>query len=263
MLAQANYQAGKIAKAADPVWQAIEVAQERGKEVEENWYGLLRAIYFETKDYDKLLDVLEVLVTRWPAKEYWLHLSSVYGETDRPLKQLASYEMAHVQGYLEQSSELVLLAQLLMQAGVPYRAGEILQEGLDAGSVESTANNWRLLSQAWILSQEHEASIVSLTRAAELSDDGELYARIAQSYASLDEWGKAAAACATAVAKGVENAHEVHMLQGMAFFEMEQFGKAKGAFREAQRTEEGRDGATKWLAYVEREEQRLQEMGVQ
>ena len=38
--------------------QAIAVARQRQTRVQENWYALLRVIYFETKDYDRLLEVL-------------------------------------------------------------------------------------------------------------------------------------------------------------------------------------------------------------
>lgn len=263
LMGQAYYQTGRLEKAAAPVRRAIAIAEERDRTVQENWYGLLRVIYFETGDYDRLLEVLEVLVSRWPAKEYWLHLASAYGEMGDPRKQLAAYEMAHAQGYLQKSAELVLLAQLLLQAEVPYRAGLILQEGLDSGAVESTAANWRLLSQAWILAQEHEAAINSLRRAAELSDDGELYVCIAQSFANLGRWEEAAQAAAKAIEMGVDDPHELHMMRGMAFFELGRFEEARAAFSRAQRSPEGRAAASKWLAYVEREQQRLRELGVQ
>ena len=263
LIGQAHYQLGQVAEAAAPVRKAIEVAKERGREPLENWYALLRVIYFETKDYEKLLDVLETLVTNWPAKEYWLHLSSAYGEMGDSGKQLAAYEMAYEQGYLQRSAELVLLAQLLLQADVPYRAGVILQEGLDSGQIESTAANWRLLSQAWILAQEHEDAIASLQKAAQMTDDGELFARIAQSHANLGQWEKAAEVAAVAIAKGVDDPQDLHMLRGMAFYELSRFEEAKQAFGQAAKADATRNTATKWLAYVEREEERLQELGVQ
>ncbi|PID79699.1 hypothetical protein CSB20_09315 [bacterium DOLZORAL124_64_63] len=261
LVGQAHYQLGQLAEAAAPVHKAIAVARERGREPQENWYALLRVIYFDTKEYDKLLDVLETLVTHWPAKEYWLHLSGAYGEMGDTDKQLAAYEMAHQQGYLQRSSELVLLAQLLLQAEVPYRAGVILQEGLDSGAIDSTATNWRLLSQAWILAQEHEAAIASLRKAAQMGDDSELYARIAQSHANLGQWEQAAEVAATAIAKGVDDSQNMHMLRGMAFYELNRFDQAKLAFAEAAKADATRNTATKWLSYVEREEARLKDLG--
>ena len=159
LLGQAYYQLGKLEQAAGPVQQAIDIARERGARVQENWYALLRVIYFETKNYPRLLEVLEILVRDYPAKEYWLHLSSAYGEMGDTARQLAAYDMAYQQGFLKRGNEIVLLAQLLLQAEVPYRAGTLLQQGLDDGTIEGTAANWRLLSQAWIMAQEHQKAI--------------------------------------------------------------------------------------------------------
>ncbi len=263
LLGQAMYQVGRLDEAAEPVHRAITVAKQRDRVVQENWYALLRVIYFETKDFDSLLGVLEVLVTEYPAKEYWMHLAAAFGEMGDEERQLAAYEAAYALGYLQSSSEIVLLSQLLLQAEVPYRAGVLMQEGLENGTVTSNAGNWRLLSQAWILAREHDAAIVSLGKAAELSDDGELYARIAQSYANLNQWESAATAAKTALEKGVRNPQDVQLMQGMAYFELRQFSSAKAAFAEAQKTEQSRATASRWLAYVQSEEKRLRELGIQ
>lgn len=259
---QALYQLGRLDEAAAPVKQAIAIAEERDRAVQESWYGLLRVIYFESQDYPDLLDVLEILVSRFPSREYWLHLAGAYGELGDTARQLAAFEMAHQQGFLRGGSELVMLAQLYLQAEVPYRAGELLQGALDSGQVEGTADNWRLLSQSWMLAQEHARAIASLETAAGLSDDGELDARIAQTHANMGNWELAAQAAATALQKGVDDPQDLHMLRGMGFFELGQFTEARDAFTQAMRYEEGRETASRWLAYVEREAQRVRELGL-
>ncbi|MEN8006254.1 MAG: tetratricopeptide repeat protein [Candidatus Krumholzibacteriota bacterium] len=263
LLGQAYYQLGRPRDAVESIRQAVAAAEQRGQPVQENWYALLRVIYFELGEYENLLEVLEILVTRFPAKEYWVHLSSAYGEMGDTVRQLAAYEMAYAQGYLETGPEIVLLCQLLLQAEVPYRAGGLLDQALSAGVVEGTAANWRLLSQAWILAQEHSAAIEALTKAAELSDDGELNARIAQSYANLGDWEKSVEAAREALDKGVDNPQELQILQGMALFELGRFDEARTAFSAAQRLPKGRDTATRWLVYVESEKRRLVELGLQ
>ncbi len=262
LLGQAYYQLGKLEQAAGPVQQAIDIARERGARVQENWYALLRVIYFETKNYPRLLEVLEILVRDYPAKEYWLHLSSAYGEMGDTARQLAAYDMAYQQGFLKRGNEIVLLAQLLLQAEVPYRAGTLLQQGLDDGTIEGTAANWRLLSQAWIMAQEHQKAIASLKKAAELSDDGELHARIAQSYANLGAWQESADAAQAALDRGVAKPGELHLMRGMAFFELGRYDEAKKAFGKAQNSEESRGVAVRWLAFVEREQDRLRQLGI-
>ncbi len=262
LLGQAYYQLQRLDAAGRSVQRAISVAKQRNKKVRENWYALLRVIYFETKDYDNLLDVLEILVTNYPSKEYWLHLSSAFGEMGKNQQQLAAYEMAYTQGYLQSSTEIVLLAQLYLQAEVPYRAGVLLQDNLDKGKVTGDADNWRLLAQAWILAQEHEAAIISLNKAAKISGDGELYARIAQTHANLNQWELSVDAAKTALDKGVKNPQDLQLMQGMAYFELGRFKESKAAFSQAQKAEKGREAASRWLAYVQREEKRLKELGI-
>jgi tetratricopeptide (TPR) repeat protein len=259
LLGQAYYLAGRPRDAVEPVRQAIAVGRERGLPPQENWYALLRAFYHDLEDHPRLLEILELLVTRFPSKEYWMHLAATYGELDDTTRHLAAFEAAFAQGYLDGGSELLLLSQLLLQAEVPYRAAMILSKGIEDGSIEGRAQNWRLLSQAWILAQEHRRAIAALTKAAALSDDGELDARIAQSYANLDEWEETISAARVALRKGVRNFHEMNILIGMAMFELGRLEEAKSAFAAAQNTSAGRKAATQWLTYIEREEERLLE----
>ncbi len=260
LLSQASYQSGRLQDAVDHALRAVAVAQERGQPVQENWYALLRAYYHEQGDYPRLLEILELLVTRFPNKEYWLHLAAAYGETGDDRRRLAAYEAAFAQGYLSSGPERLMLAQLLMQAEVPYRAALILDEGLASGLIESATQNWRLLSQAWILAHEHRRAIAALTRAAALSDDGELDARIAQSHANLGDWENTIAAARTALGKGVDNAHELQIMIGMALFELGRLDEAIASFAEARRSPDGRRAASQWIDYIEREISRQAEL---
>jgi len=260
LMGQASYQLGRPEEAVAHVRRAIAVAGERNLPIRENWYALLRAFYHELEDYPRLVEVLEILVTRFPGKEYWLHLSSAYGQLGDETRQLAAYEAADAQGFLVTNQERLLLAQLLLQAEVPHRAGLVLAAGLEDGTIEGTARNWRLLSQAWTLAQEHRRSIEALTRAAALSDDGELDARIAQGHAMLDDWESAVAAARVALDKGVESPHELRIMIGMSLFELGRLDEAEAAFAAARRTPEGRETAVQWLTYIEAERARLGEL---
>ncbi len=262
MLGQAYYQLGRLDDAVVQVRRAIEIADARGQPIRENWYSLLRAFYHEQGDHPRLLEVLEALVTRFPRKEYWLHLASTYGEMGDQSRQLAAYEAAFAQGFLTSGSERLLLAQLLLQAEVPYRAGVILARGLDDGLIESDARNWRLLSQAWTMAREPRRAIEALEKAAALSDDGELHARIAQSHADLGEWEQAVAAARTALDRGVRNPHELRIMTGMALFELGRLDEATEAFAQARRSPGGRKTASQWIAYIEREKERLRELEI-
>ncbi len=260
LLGQAYYQLERYREAVAPVERALAIARERDQPIKENWYLLLRAIYYELEDYPKLLEVLEILVTQFPRKQYWIDLGATYSAMGDEKRQLAAYDVAYAHGYLDGAREIVLYAQLLLQANAPYRAGVVLQKGLADGVLQKTVQNYKLLSQASILAREDTQAIEALTQAAKLSDDGELDARLAQSYANLDDWENAIKAARSALEKGVEDAHDMHVLIGMAHFEKERYDEAKTAFRLAQKSPDARGTASKWIVYIESEERRLQEL---
>ena len=57
---------------------------------------------------------------------------------------------------LEKESEFVTMAQLYLQADVPYKAATLLEEKMNAGIVSKNEKHYRLLSQSWMLAMEDE-----------------------------------------------------------------------------------------------------------
>lgn len=260
LLGQAHYQLEEYREGIEPVETAIAIARGRGRRVEESWWLLLRVLWYELDDRGKVLEILETLVREYPRKEYWLQLGAVYGEVGDEAKRLAAYRIAHRQGFLVREQEIVLLAQLLAQAEIPYRAGVVLDGALESGAVDETVENLRLLSQAWTLAQEDRRAITALRRAAELSDDGELDARLANAHANLAEWEDVVAAARSALEKGVDSPGPVQLLLGMALFELRRFDDARRAFLTARRSPDAERPATEWLRYLESEQKRLDEL---
>ena len=80
LLAQGYYQTKDYNKALLNVEKAISMFTEKGKVPKEQWYNLARFLYFEKGDINKTVDVLEILLTHYPKKQYWVQLSHMYGE---------------------------------------------------------------------------------------------------------------------------------------------------------------------------------------
>jgi tetratricopeptide (TPR) repeat protein len=118
LLAMAHVQNEDLARALPYARSAVASA----KEPVESWLQLLLSLEFELKHYRKVADVLEVLVTHFPSKTYYLQLSAIYNELDREKRSLAVLELAYVQDLLDRESELLNLAQLYLFHDVPYRA---------------------------------------------------------------------------------------------------------------------------------------------
>jgi tetratricopeptide (TPR) repeat protein len=260
LLALAYYQLERHEEALQPIQTAIALVEGKGRKVDENWYGLLRVLYYELGDREKAIETLKTLIELYPSKDYWMMLAGMYGEAGMEREQIAAHEVAYRQGYLQKSDEITLFAQLLLQAKVPHRAALVLERAIADSTLEATALNYRLLSQAWTLAKEDGKSIETLKSAATLSDDGELDARLAQAYLNTDQWEKAADSARTALSKGIADVHQVQLLLGMALFHLDRFGQAKTAFRQAMSAEASRQIAANWLTYIEREQNRVNEL---
>jgi len=261
LLGQALYQQQRYKDAIAPVEKAISMAQADGKQVKENWWLLLRVFYYELENYPKVAEFLEILVRDYPKKEYWTQLSGVYGELGKSRKQLYAYEIAYMQGFLTKSSELVTLAQLFMQENVPYKGAMILEKGMKDGIVDKDYKNYRLLAQAYQVAREDKKSIAPLTEAAKLSDDGELYYRLAQAYANLDQWNDSITAVQKALEKGgLKRPDSAQVLMGMAYFNLERYAEAERAFMAAAKDKRSSGTANQWVAYISKERERQAEL---
>ena len=261
VIGTAYYQLEQYKNIISPVEKAIALANERGNQTKEQWLLLLRVAYWELDNYTKVKDILEELVIRWPKKEYWTQLSGVYFELKDEPRQLAAYEAAYDQNLLTSGAELLQMAQLFMQADVPYKGARVLEKGFEAKQIERTERNLRLLSQAWQLAQEDRKAIPPLKEAASISGDGELYARLAQSYLNLSEYKSCIDASNQGINKGgLKNTGNAYLILGMCQFELDSLSAAKGSFRKALNYKQAAKNASSWIAYVESEEQRLRQL---
>jgi tetratricopeptide (TPR) repeat protein len=257
LMAQAYYQLGEYRNALQPASQAIELTRKSGKPVKEQSYLLLRVLYYELEDYNQVAAVLQELIKRFPKKQYWMQLAGIYGELGNERKQISTLELAYLLGYLEKETEVMTLAGLLLQNDVPYKAGKILAKGLEDGVISSTYDHWRLLSQAWTLAQEDEKAVPALTRAAGLSEDGELDIMLGQTYMNLEQWDAAAQALRTGIRKGgLDRPDQAQVMLGQTLFNLNAFDEAREAFAAAQADRRSRQLAAQWLNYIDSEENR-------
>ncbi|MCF6216401.1 MAG: hypothetical protein L3J58_09525 [Emcibacter sp.] len=284
LLAQAYYSLGTaegIAPAASAeyfnkaiplILQAIDLYKASDKQPKENWYLLLRVMYFEMKQNQKVVDILELLVNTWPKKEYWLQLAGMYGEMSSDAtteearlalekKQLATYETAYRQGYLEKGSELINMSQLYMYHEAPYWASDVIAKGIKAGIIEKTKKNYESLAQARINAQDMRQSLEPLRIAAEMSDDGELYKKLGQVYMQLDDYKNGAKYFGLALKKGgLKRPDSVAIYKGMCHFNLGELDNAKKAFEMATKDKRSRKQAKKWIAYLSKEKERLKQI---
>lgn len=265
LLAQGYYQLKDYNRALSNVERAISMHNQRQAEkpaaerepAKEQWYNLARFLYFEKDDTARTIEMLELLLTHYPKKDYWVQLSHMYGEQNKESEQLAAMDTVYIQDLLEQGSEQVTMAYLYLNGNLPYQAARVMAEGLDAGSIEATSKNWEITGGAWRQAQEVERSIPAMEKAAAKSDSGELYARLGNIYLDGDQNEKAVEAINKALARGgVRRPDSARLVLGMAYFNLNQYEKARDAFEAAGRDERSEEYAAQWIQYMDSELER-------
>ena len=252
LLAQNLYQVSRYSDMVQPIETAIKVAGDRGKPAKEDWYTLLNFAYFQQENYQKVRDIQKILLVNWPKKRYWFSLAGAYTELGDEDNVMAAYDAAHTQNMLETESELRTMAQLYLQAEVPYKAGVLLEKEIKNKRVEGSAANYRLLSQAWSLAQEDEKSIPALQQAARLSNDGDLDIRLANAYLNLGRYSDCEAAVNSGIKKGgLKNSDSAYISRGMCQYNLRKYTAAIRSFKVARDTKRSTRISNQWISVIE------------
>jgi len=255
--AQIHYHLNQYQSMIQPIENAMQVAESRGKPVKEDWWGLLNFAYFQMENFEKVRDIQKTLLVTWPKKQYWKSLAGAYTELGQDEKLIYAYDAAFTQGMLEQGTEFVTMAQLYLQAEVPYKAATLIEEKMAAGIVEKNAKNYRLLSQAWQLSMEDKKAIPALMAAAALTTDGEIDARLANSYLNVGDYANCVASARDAIRKGgLKSPDNIQISLGMCLYNQQKYNESKAAFNEAAKAPRSRRTSDQWKRVIDAEVER-------
>ena len=170
-------------------------------------------------------------------------------------------EVAYEQDLLDKSTDLVTMAYLYLQAEVPYPAARVIEKGFKDEIVEEKSKNYELVGSAWRQARETEKAIPMMEKAASLSEDGELFARLGNVYLDGDQNQKAADAITKGLAKGgIKRPDQARLVLGMAYFNLGDYAEARKAFRAAAKDERSEKYAKQWIQYIQSEVDRQESL---
>jgi len=258
MLAQAYYQRQSYDPALKNLNQAISIKNAEGNKVKENWLRMKVAIYFEKKDNKNVLKTYKELLQHYPKVTYLRQIAGLYGQLGNEVKRLTTFDAIYLHGALQKESEILNLAYMYLGQEIPYKAGKIIEAGMQQGLIKESPKNVETLASAWAQANEHKKAIPALEKAAKLSDKGMLYARLAGVHFDAGNFDKAAKFAKDANQKGgLKRKDSNQMLMGMAFFNVKDFEAALQAFRQAKKSKKSFSDARKWEQYTLSELERL------
>lgn len=260
--ATAYYQMDKFRDSLKTALLVEQIATEQERTMKENWWYLQVILYNELSDIDNVIDVLETLIINYPKKQYWMHLAGMYGEQDQDDKALSAYYAAYAQDMLTRESEVVMLAQRLLNAEVPFEAAIILEKGFKDGLIEENEKNLKLLATAYTMSQDMNKAIDAWRDATKFAEEGDLYYRLAQALANEDRHKEAVQSYQEAIDSGeVNDLGDVNFWYGISLMQLERWDKAIGAFRAASRADKTMAKQTgQYIRYIKGEKRRQEEL---
>jgi tetratricopeptide (TPR) repeat protein len=161
-----------------------------------------------------------------------------------------------------------------MRADAPYKAAKVMKYGIDGEFVKENEKHLKMLAQGWHLAQELETAEPIYEKAAEKSEEGELYVFLGQIYLATDRYNLAKDTLKLGLKKGkLKDPVTVNILLGQVSYEMQNFEDATKFFRTAldrltdlkikdkklleKRQDKLRSQALTWLTYTEKEAKRV------
>jgi len=213
----------------------------------ENFYLILLAISQQQQNYERLADILELLVKQHPAKkDYWPQLAGVYSnlavQEKNPEKAkeyntraILAIERAQALGFMKTPKENYSLFGMYYNVGQFGKATEILHSGLRDNSIESEQRNWELLASSYQQVDKPFQAIEALTEGAKhFPKSGQLDYQIAMIYYGLNKSEDAYKHLQTATTKGnLDKPGSVYGFMAYVCWELGKFPEAKVAVEKA------------------------------
>lgn len=245
-------------------WEAVITSMSKAiamdDDPQENWFALMLAAHFQLEQFVEGAEVLEIMITRWPNKKtYWTQLSNTYYKLENEPRALSIMAMAHRHGLLDKQQDYLYLANLYAMQDVPFKAAEVMQEGLESGVVAPEERYWTSAGDNWYASEEYESALTAFEKAGEISDVGKIDMRRGYILIDQERWAEASEALRAALEKGGVNDRqtgEAYLMLGMSEFSQDNFDAATEAWKRASRIESSRSQAQQWMNHMREEIQR-------
>ncbi|PKG83494.1 hypothetical protein CXF85_10825 [Colwellia sp. 75C3] len=265
LFAQVYFQDKDFINSLKHIEVAVGLVEANNKQPKENWLTLQRATYYELQQPKQVTKVMEKLVRLYDKPQYWLQLSSMYGEIGEEDKQMAVMEAAYQAGYISKTSDIITLSQLYLFHGAPYKSAAVLDDAIEQGSIFADEDNLSMLARAYLAAKEDDKAIKVLIRVSDIAQSGKHDALLAQTYLNTEQWQAAMNAAKLALAryaehkkskvKNVKDIANMHLIVGMASFNVKSFERSLAAFAKASQFVSTKKTALQWGKYVEREQE--------
>ena len=258
-IATAYYTLEQYNESLEYLTQNIDMVRAKGENVPQSSYSLLRALHLNLEDFEAAYQVTREMVVLFNEAGDWALLANLAGQLERFNEQSYLYYVAEIGGYLDSDGEFRNLASQLFNFDNPWGCAQILEKGINEGIIEEDEDNLAFLATCYQVAREDARALPYLERAAAMSEDGELYARLGRVHMTLDQMEEALDAFAEAFEKGgLDRADQVYLSQARAFMELNRYDEGIQAARNASRDERSEESARTWITVLGNEKARYE-----
>ena len=243
----AYYESGQFNKAIPYAKNVINLKNA----YDETWHQLLLSCYLKANQYKNAANLLEKMLHVNPDnKTYWQQLLATWQHTDNDKKILATMELMHTKGLLD-NDDIKQLINMYRYLDMPYEAASLLKIQLDNEQIPKNASNWEWLGNCWLQAQEREKSVRTLTKAADLTGEGNLYYKIGQIYFDLEDYPKAISNLQIAISKGkLAQYSYAQLILGIALFHQKDYNQSQKSLEMALSSKSTKNQADWWVQRI-------------
>ena len=225
----------------------------------ESWYQLLVVVQIEQKKFSQAASTLQQLLGQYPEKKtYWQQLSQIYGQEEKHKRAVSTLAMAYKLGILNER-EALQVVQYYLHLGLPYKAADLLADGLKKKIVQDADANRALLVTCLLHARESQRALDVLEQSAQSTQTGRVDLQRAEILVQLERWPEVATTVSEGLRKGgLANTGKAFMLLGIAEYRSGKLDESKAAFSEAAAHKPSAKQARQWLRLIEQESAKQQ-----
>ncbi|MEI6894282.1 MAG: hypothetical protein V5789_06545 [Colwellia sp.] len=247
-IANAYYELKQLDKVIEPADKAIAAF---GKKPNQNPYILKITAFYELKKYKEAVEVLETVVQLFPENEqWWTQLPMFYLLVEDYNKATQTLDLAYKLGHLQKESQIKTLASLYIQYDAPFRAARLLEKYIASGVVKRDDTNIASLANAWHSAQEIDKAASYYGELAKMTTKSTHYRKQGMLLKQDEQFAKAVVALKKAIELGVSNTGQIYMSIAESYFYLEKYKEAYVAIQKAVKDPKSRKYARGWRSFI-------------
>lgn len=248
LLAQAYSQLEKWSKVITPISSAIASR----KVAPESWYQLKVVAHIRLEQWRAAVREQKRMISHYADKPgHWRQLVSMHLQVKDQKKALADQRIAYERGLLRKAGDYRLLAQMMLQAQIPFYAGEVIQAGLDRGDLKRNKKNLQLLSRCWVQARESKKAAAVLAQLNKVAPSNQNLTQLAQVQIELQDWRAAEKTLQMALKRSQGKQTRLQLLLGITRVKLKHYDQARQALAAASADKRLKSAVDGWMRYLD------------